>query len=108
MTALWVLSAAMILAIIGIYFLADHLSENRMWKKLSLTLSLSSSKGYVSSVQNLKKYEGKEGNAATVLRPSGKVEVEGTVVDAVSEGGFILQGAAVRVVRAEGNHLVVK
>lgn len=108
MTALWVLSASMILAIIGIYFLADHLSENRMWKKLSLTLSLSSSKGYVSSVQNLKKYEGKEGNAATVLRPSGKVEVEGTVVDAVSEGGFILQGAAVRVVRAEGNHLVVK
>ena len=98
MTALWVLSAAMILAIIGIYFLADHLSENRMWKKLSLTLSLSSSKGYVSS----------EGNAATVLRPSGKVEVEGTVVDAVSEGGFILQGAAVHVVRAEGNHLVVK
>lgn len=34
----------------------------------------------------MKKYEGKEGNAATVLRPSGKVEVEGTVVDAVSEG----------------------
>lgn len=36
MTALWVLSAAMILAIIGIYFLADHLSENRMWKNYLL------------------------------------------------------------------------
>ena len=108
MMALWILSAAIILAIISIYFLADHLSENKMWKKLSLTLSLSSSKGYVSSFQNLKKYEGKEGSAATVLRPSGKVEVEGAVIDAVSEGDFIRQGAAVRVVRAEGNHLVVK
>jgi NfeD-like. len=44
-----------------------------------------------------------------VLRPSGKVEVEGTVVDvSFQKGDFILQGAAVRVVRAEGNHLVVK
>lgn len=108
MTALWILSAAIILAIIGIYFLADRLPENRVWKKLSLTSSLSSSKGYVSSYQNLKKYEGMEGKAATVLRPAGKVEVDGVVVDAVSEGDFILQGAIVRVVRVEGNHLVVK
>lgn len=108
MKALWVLSAAIILAIIGIYFLADHLSENKIWKKLSLTSALSSSKGYVSSYQDLKKYEGKEGYAVTVLRPSGKVEIAGTVVDAVSEGGFILQGTAVRVVRTERNYLVVR
>lgn len=107
MTALWVLSAAMILAIIGIYFWRIICQKIECGKIISYIIFIFL-QGYVSSVQNLKKYEGKEGNAATVLRPSGKVEVEGTVVDAVSEGGFILQGAAVRVVRAEGNHLVVK
>ncbi|MDR0393983.1 MAG: nodulation protein NfeD [Tannerella sp.] len=42
---------------------------------------------------------GKEGKTATVLRPSGKVIIDGVYYDGVSESGFIEKGANVVVVR---------
>ncbi len=107
-TALWVLSAAIILAIIIGYFLIGHLSQSRLWKRLALTMSLTSANGYVSSYRDLERFKGKEGIATTVLRPSGKVQVEGEIIDAISEGTFIQPGEKVKILRVEGNHLVVK
>ncbi len=50
---------------------------------------------------------GKEGLAATDLRPSGKIELDGRRYDAVSVSNFLLKGARVRVLRAEGGRLLV-
>jgi membrane-bound serine protease (ClpP class) len=50
---------------------------------------------------------GLRGRAVTVLRPAGKVEVDGAVFDAVSEGEFVAPGEPVEVVRIEASHLVV-
>ncbi len=50
---------------------------------------------------------GKEGTAATVLRPSGKVEIEGELYDGVSESGFIEQGSRVKVIRFENAQVYV-
>ncbi len=51
------------------------------------------------------------GQAATVtatgLRPSGRIEIDGHLIDAVSTGGFIDPGTAVRVVEVHGNRVVV-
>ena len=44
----------------------------------------------------------------TVLRPSGKVDIEGHNMDAVSRGDFIEKGKKVIVIKAEGSYLVVK
>lgn len=106
--ALWVITTALILAAIGIYFLADYFPESRLWKKVALSSTLSTSKGYVSSVKDLSKYEGKEGVAVTVLRPVGKIKIEGTLIEATTEGDFIQPGTTVTVVRIEGNHVVVR
>jgi membrane-bound serine protease (ClpP class) len=51
---------------------------------------------------------GRAGVALTTLRPAGRIEVDGEPLDAVSEGDFIERGQAIRVVRAEGNSIVVK
>ncbi|MEI6232992.1 MAG: NfeD family protein [Planctomycetota bacterium] len=51
---------------------------------------------------------GLEGAAETMLRPAGKVRLNGATYDAVSEGGFIEPGAFVRVIRAQGSALVVR
>jgi membrane-bound serine protease (ClpP class) len=51
---------------------------------------------------------GKEGITATVLRPSGKVIVDGVYYDSVSESGFIEKGASVVVVRFENAQLYVE
>ncbi len=50
---------------------------------------------------------GKEGTAATVLRPSGKVSIEDELYDGVSESGFIEKGTPVRAVRFENAQVYV-
>ncbi|MDR0758414.1 MAG: nodulation protein NfeD [Tannerella sp.] len=51
---------------------------------------------------------GKEGVANTVLRPSGKVLVDGRLYDGISESGFIECGTAVRVTRFENAQVYVE
>ena len=50
---------------------------------------------------------GREGIAATVLRPSGKVDIDGELYDSVSESGFIEKGARVKVIRFENAQIYV-
>lgn len=50
---------------------------------------------------------GRQGHAVTTLRPGGKVEVDGQLLDVVAEGEFIAQGEPVEVLRVEGMRVVV-
>lgn len=59
------------------------------------------------SSPNLTQLIGKAGTAATVLRPSGKVSIEGVSYDGVSEAGFIEKGTPVQVVRFENAQVYV-
>lgn len=107
-SALYVLSGGMVLAGIGIWTIAERLSENTLWKKISLAFNLTSQKGYVSSQERLTKWEGATGVARSVLRPAGKVEIDGHILDAVTEGDFVEAQKPVLVVRAESNRIVVR
>lgn len=51
---------------------------------------------------------GMEGTAATVLRLSGKVKINGELYDAVSDSGFIERGEKIRVIRFENSQLYVE
>lgn len=48
------------------------------------------------------------GTAVTVLRPSGKARLNGTLVDVVSDGTYIEQGASIEVVQVQRNRIVVR
>ena len=105
---MYVLAGGIVLAFVGIFFLAGHLSENRLWQRITLHLSLTSQKGYVSSVENISQWKGKTGEARSVLRPAGKVEIDGHILDAVTDGEFIEPGTPVTVIRTESNRIVVR
>ena len=107
MGATVVLIVGVVLAILMLIFLDKKLPDNPVWRKISLSLSLSSQEGYLSSAEDLSPYEGKQGIAKTVLRPAGKVEIEGKVLDAVTQGDFIRPGESVVVIKAESNRVVV-
>ncbi|MBN2584267.1 MAG: hypothetical protein JXL80_14490 [Planctomycetes bacterium] len=51
---------------------------------------------------------GDQGVVESVCRPVGKVRIGQTLVDAVSDGSIIEAGARVRVLRHEGNRLIVE
>jgi membrane-bound serine protease (ClpP class) len=48
------------------------------------------------------------GTATTDLRPSGKAEIDGGVLDVVADGGFVQKGDAVRIIKEDGMGVVVK
>jgi len=50
----------------------------------------------------------KQGRAATMLRPSGTVEIEGRRISVVTRGEMIAEGKSVRVIEVEGNRIVVE
>lgn len=77
--------------------------------RMALQSALSSSAGFVAAEAGERSaLVGKRGVAATVLRPSGAVEVEGKRYDARSERGVVDKGIAVEVTRVEGVELIVK
>jgi len=51
---------------------------------------------------------GRTGTATTVLRPAGKAEIDGRLMDVVSDGPFVSEGSRVEIVRVSGNKIVVR
>ena len=64
-------------------------------------------KGYIGVPSELQEYIGKEGLAATILRPSGKVTIGDRQFDAVALHGYIEKGAGIKVVKYENAQLYV-
>jgi membrane-bound ClpP family serine protease len=59
------------------------------------------------SVDDMKFFVGKEGEALTILRPAGTCDFNGVRLDVVTEGSFIQKGSKVKVIRVEGRRIVV-
>ncbi|MDQ3332418.1 MAG: hypothetical protein M3552_17515, partial [Planctomycetota bacterium] len=51
---------------------------------------------------------GKQGRAASSLRPAGKAEIDGEYLDVFSDGVYIEAGTPVEIVRREGNRVIVR
>lgn len=65
------------------------------------------SEGFKPFVRNYDQYLNKEGIAHTYLRPAGFIKIEGEKLEAVSQGDFIKEGEKIRVIKVEGNKLIV-
>lgn len=86
-----------------IIWLSDKIGSKGMLRKMALQADLEKAVSSPSLIDLI----GREGRAATVLRPSGKVLVDGEMYDGVSESGFIERGKSVRVVRFENAQVYV-
>ncbi|MDN3018579.1 NfeD family protein [Paenibacillus sp. BSR1-1] len=78
-----------------------------LFNRMVLSESARKEDGYVSNI-NRTDLIGKEGIALTILRPAGTVIIQNERIDVVSEGGFIEQNAAVKVIKVEGARIVVR
>ena len=68
---------------------------------------LKAEKGYLSA-SDLEYLVGKEGVASTDLRPAGKCNIDGVEFDVRSEGKYVANGRNVRIIRIQGNTLIIK
>lgn len=90
-----------------LFFGGAKLAETKAFKRIALMDTQDSSSGYTvnSFSQNL---INKKGKAQTILRPSGKVLIEGQIYDAFTRGDFIEKDSAIEVIGTEGVTLKVK
>lgn len=93
--------------VIVIFIGGARLSKSHLFKKVALTSSEDRSHGFTSTFHS-QPMVGKGGTAYTVLRPAGKVMIEGKLYDAFTRGDYIDKGQRIEVVAEDTTSLQVK
>lgn len=105
-------SLTVVLAVIGGLFgsimMARRMLDSHMLSPLVLSSTQRKEDGYIAVDTSEAALVGREGVVFSVLRPSGKVEIDGELYDATALSGLIEKGEKVRVVRYEAAQLVVR
>ncbi|MCM8783696.1 MAG: nodulation protein NfeD [Candidatus Omnitrophica bacterium] len=86
----------------------NFLPRTGLWKRIILQEKESKEEGYSTIDLTKENLIGKIGKTITYLRPSGKAEFSGKVLDVISEGEFIEKDKEVKVISIEGAKVVVK
>lgn len=103
-----VISAAFLSIILSFWIGRKVLTSPQLFGNLALNTTQQVSDGYVSAMSEYTNMLGKEGLANSILRPSGKVEIEGDIYDATAETGYIDAGSRIKVVKYATSQLIVR
>ena len=110
--ALWMVAISLVIGVGLCVFLTMKIfkaQKGSLWARLTLSTSQENADGYVGVEKDLlDSMIGKEGVAETDLRPGGKVAIDDTTYDAMSDGQYIERGNRVRVTATSSGQLVVK
>ncbi len=90
-----------------LFFGGTRLTQTSAFKRMALTNTQEKQQGYTSNF-NEGPMEGKMGMAFTILRPSGKVMIDGKIYDAFTRGEYIEKDEKIEVIGGEGSTLRVR
>ena len=102
---LYWLSGVMVITLFGLFLSIKFLPNSPAGRRLFLN---SSERGYSASEGGLTDLLGKAGTALTNLRPAGMIDIEGRRIDVVTGGEYLPKGTEVKIIRVEGNRVVVE
>lgn len=75
---------------------------------MALKTNLETDEGFTAQDMRLQAYVGRSGISATFMRPAGKIEIDGELLEATAEHGLIEKGERVVVTRFENAQLFVR
>jgi membrane-bound serine protease (ClpP class) len=99
---------AIFLALTGSIYLSKRLLTTTTFGHLALDRTQEKTEGYTSASVSYSKMVGKKGKAHSILRPSGKVEIEDDYYDATATSGYIDEGDEIEVVSYHTGQLFVR
>ncbi len=102
-----IISALLIILLAGVCMVVWIRFFPRTGIGRTMTLSLDG-KSFKSAPADLKTLVDKEGVAQSRLRPAGIARIDSHRVDVVAEGSWIESGRPIRVIRVEGNRILVR
>lgn len=88
-------------------YLSHKIGSKGLFRRFALEATQQTDQGYIGVPDSLQTLVGREGVASTLLRPAGKIDIDGERYDAVAQYGFIDRGAPVKVVKYENSQLYV-
>jgi membrane-bound serine protease (ClpP class) len=101
------LTIGIIGGLIGLVLLFKLMTKTKFWKKLATPDVQDHERGYDTSL-GLENVVGQEGVADTDLHPAGWVTIGNKRIFVVSEGIFIENGEKIRIIKVDGNRVVVR
>lgn len=107
--AVLIVIIATFLSIVGSLWLTRKLfGGHTVFGQLALSTKMNQDEGYypAGAVQN--PMVGSTGTAVSILRPSGKIEIDNDLFDAIAETGFIEKGTKVLVIGVSNTQLIVR
>ncbi|MCK5846676.1 MAG: nodulation protein NfeD [Bacteroidales bacterium] len=107
MEAVFVVMIAVMGAIVLTFFAVKHVFYNAKYG-LSLATQMKSEDGYVSNDKELDLLLGKQGVAATILRPSGRIYIDGVKYDAICKESYIEKGSEIVIIDNINGQLIVE
>ena len=93
--------------IVLVFVAGNQFMKSAFFNKISLQETFAASEGFTSNF-NTESLIGKQGTSYSVLRPSGKVMIDGAIYDAYSRGEFIEEKKHIEVIEQVGSSLKVK
>lgn len=99
-----VVAVGMICGILFLIFAAPLILKTSMFQRVALSTSIEENSYGTSKREMI----GAIGSVFTVLRPSGKVIIDGDIYDAYTSGGFIEKDSQIKVIEDNGASLKVK
>jgi len=105
--SLFIVIIAMFLSLLGSFYVSRKIFTTTIFGHLALDATHNREEGFISSDISYREMIGKTGQAHTVLRPAGKVMIEGRLFDATAEAGFIEKGSTVKVTGYQNAQLFV-
>ncbi len=100
-------TAGLLGAIVLLFFGGVKVADSRFFKRVALQETQDAHEGFTSKPVP-ESMVGKIGKTYTVLRPSGKVSIDGVIYDAFTRGNYIGESVDVEVISDEGTSLKVK
>ena len=94
-TAATVVGVGIFGSVVLLFVLGYRFTQSNMFKRVALVNTQDKEDGYVATFYK-KDLVGQEGIAITILRPSGRIEIEDDIYDAYTHGEYIEKGEKVK------------
>lgn len=105
--SLLLVSVSVLMSFILSIYLSKKLLTSSAFSWIVLNSTQQKEDGFIGVDTNQKEMIGKSGVAFTDLRPSGKVEIDDEIFDAISEIGFVSKGENIKVIDYKSGQLYV-
>lgn len=93
--------------IAAMMLLGSRMGKSKRFEKIILSSTQDKEKGFVATFFP-EPMQGKRGITHTIMRPGGKIEIDGRIYDAFSRGEYIEKGEMVEVIGEDTTSLIIK